>query len=520
MSTLLSEQAPLVLGLLKPEAYPHECKEIRLVETHISWILLTGEYAYKVKKPLNLGFLDFSSLERRERFCHEEVRLNSRTAPGVYVDVVPITGTPEDPKVNGSGEAFEYAVRMKQFCEEGLLDRQLKAGTLSRDKVEELAERAAELHAKIDVSGPDDGYGTPDSVAHWALENFDQLEAKIRDPRRLERLARLRSWTASWVEEHTELLEARKANGFVRECHGDLHLGNITEIEGKIVLFDGIEFNDEIRWIDVINEMAFLFSDFEHRKVDSLGWVALNRYLEMTGDYAGLELFAFYRLYRLMVRAKIDSLRLAQPGLDDAERMELESEVDVYLEQGEEVVHKSRPTLVLMRGPSGSGKTFISNTLVGELRAVRLRSDIERKRIFHVAELASSGSDVGQGMYSPEAGRKTFETIERLARRTLCAGYHTIVDATFLNPELLSRFRDLAEYLDVRVRVLDVRAPVEVLRQRLDERARSGNDASEADQKVLESQLASYYPMPGPDVIAVDGAAPPSAAELTSQLLG
>lgn len=509
-----------MLGLLKPEAYPHPCRDVRLVETHISWILLTGDYAYKVKKPLNLGFLDFSTLGRRKRFCFEEVRLNSRTAPDVYIDVVPITGTPEEPSMNGSGEAFEYAVRMRQFCEEGLLDRQLRAGTLSREKVESLAERAAELHAKIDVSAEGDDYGTPDCVTRWALENFEQLESMVRDPHRLERLSHLRTWTERWTRKNTELIAARKKDGFVRECHGDLHLGNITEIDDQIVLFDGIEFNDEIRWIDVINEMAFLFSDFEHRKVESLGWIALNRYLEITGDYAGLSLFAFYRLYRLMVRAKIDSLRLAQPGLDENERQELESEVDIYLEQGEEVIRETSPTLVLMRGLSGSGKTYVSSGLVAELRAVRIRSDIERKRLFHVAERASSDSGLGQGMYSPEAGAKTFETVERLARRTLSAGYHTIVDATFLNPSLLAKFRDLAEYLDVSVRVLDVRAPEEILKKRLKERAAAGRDASEADLKVLESQLSGYYPLPGPDVIAVNGADPANPAELATLIVG
>jgi uncharacterized protein len=519
MNNSLDKHEPLVQGLLKPEAYAHLCHRLRLVETHISWVFLTGEYAYKVKKPLNLGFLNFDTLTKRKHYCQEEVRLNTRTAPQVYLDVVPISGTAQSPRVGSDKSVFEYAVRMRQFCEKGLLDRQLEQGTLTSSKVESLAEKAAELHRKVAVSDLEDPYGTPKSVGHWAMENFDQLEAKLQGARRLGRLARLRSWTASWLEEHQELLKARKREGFVRECHGDLHLGNITEIDGEVVLFDGIEFNDEIRWIDVINEMAFLFSDFEHRDSESLGWTALNRYLELTGDYPALELFCFYRLYRLMVRAKIDSLRLTQSGLDQTDRDVLESEVEVYLEQGEKTVRKTRPTLVLMRGLSGSGKTFLSGRLLGELRAVRLRSDVERKRLFDLAERACSDSEIGQGLYSPEANRKTFRRLEELARGVLSAGYHTIVDATFLDEQILSAFRSLADQEELKVKVLDLRVSRELLERRIEQRQNSGTDASEADQSVLRSQLVNYHPLQGSDVIPVDGENPPTAAKLVEQIL-
>jgi len=493
MSTRMSAQPEMVRGLMKPKAYPHRCSEIKLVETHISWVFLTGDFAYKLKKPLDLGFLNFSELKQREFYCHEELRLNSRTAPEIYLEVVPVCGSPKEPRVHGEGEAFEYAVRMKQFCETGLLDRQLREGTLGAPRVISLAEKVADLHAKIAVSTEEDPYGTPDSVRRWALENFQQLEAKLQHPDRLERLAGLKRWTQNWLEEQTELLAARKQGGFVRECHGDLHLGNVTEVEGEVLLFDGIEFNDEIRWIDVINEMAFLFSDFEHRDAASLGWTALNRYLEITGDY--------------------------QEGLDQAEREELEQEVDVYLEQGERVTAGGTPTFVLMRGLSGSGKSFISSRLIGELQAVRLRSDIERKRLFGVEELASSGSGVSEGIYTPEAGRKTFDRLSDLARTILGASYHTVVDATFLRPDLLNRFRELGEELGISVKVLDVRAPEPVLRSRLVERNRSGKDASEADLSVLKTQLKDYRFAEGEDVISVDGESPPTPRELTAMIL-
>lgn len=515
MNTKEAKGAALAQGLLKAQAYTHPCQPVRLIETHISWVFLTGHYAYKVKKPVNFGFLDFSTREKRRTYCEEELRLNRRTAPQVYLEVVPITGSPERPQVGGDGEPIDFAVKMVEFPQSALFSRQFEEGGLTANKLDCLASQIARLHSDVDRADSADSYGTAKSIGDWALENFEQLNSSIRASTRLKRLSVLETWTVNALAELSETFRERKDGGFVRECHGDLHLGNITEIEGRAVLFDGIEFNDEIRWIDVLNEMAFLFTDLEHRGRTDFAWRTLNRYLELTGDYQGLQTFRFYRLYRIMVRAKIDSLRLGQEGLSERERSELETDIDVYLDQAESTVHTGPPCLVLMRGLSGSGKTFLSQDLVTHLGAIRLRSDLERKRMFGLAPEADSGSEVGEGIYSPEASRALFSRLGELSSLLLREGYHVIVDATFLRESVLQQFLSLGDSLGCAVRVLDIRAPERVLRERLAQRQ---GDASEADIEVLESQLQHYHPLEKEYSIPVDGVAPLPVEELVSQM--
>lgn len=518
MTTTLKNHPPMIRGLLQAQAYPHPCPHIELVETHISWVILTGPYAYKIKKPVNMGFLDFSSLSKRHFYCQEELRLNSRGAPDTYLAVVPITGTPSNPKMEGSGEPFEYAVKMNQFDQSDMLDRQLQVGRLSGGKIDRLGDQIAALHRSIPQAGESDEHGTLESIRRWALENFEQLDQLIKNEERRARIADFEQWTKEQLEHLSKPMRERKLDGHIKECHGDLHLGNITEIEDKIVLFDGIEFNPEIRWIDALNEMAFLFTDLEHREHPDMAWRILNRYLESTGDYRGLHLFRFYRLYRIMVRAKVDSLRFGQLQKGSAERKQLETDIDRYLAQADSTLEPKRSYLILMRGLSGSGKTYISQNLLEAMGAIRIRSDVERKRLYHLAAHDSSDSSVGAGLYTSEANRKTFNELESLAREVLKAGYPVIVDATFLDPSRIAPFAALAQEFGSDFQVLDVRVPEAVLRERLAIRALDQDEASEADEQVLNWQLPGYELLEESFCLPVDGVSPPDGSELLRML--
>ena len=328
----------------------------------------------------------------------------------------------------------------------------------------------------------------------------------------------LKSWTQSEFARLSERMLERKRNGFVRECHGDLHLRNVTEIDGSVVAFDGIEFNAEIRWIDVINELAFLFTDLEHRKRSDLAWRALNRYLEQTGDYEGLCLFRYYSLYRIMVRAKVDSLRLEQPGLDDNEHQELEADIDIYLDQADPTVQSSQPVLLLMRGLSGSGKTYLSQQLLEAAGMIRIRSDVERKRLHDLRPEQKTDSPVGGGLYSEQVSTHTFQEILKISRNVLSSGLSTIVDATFLRRPLIEDFQAMAQDLGVSFTVFDVRAPESVLRERIEQRAATQESASEATQAVLDSQLQDYSELEAPFSVAIDGVSPPTGKELAHLL--
>ena len=486
---------PLLQALHDPGLYDHPVAGFEVVETHISWILLTGSYAYKIKKPVDLGFLDFSTLEKRRYYCHEELRLNRRTAPQIYMEVVALTGGPERPTLNGSGEPFEYMVKMVQFPQERLLDRLLQQRQLGPGHMDRLAAAVADFHDRIAVAPLSSAYGTPDVIRQPVHENFQGVRGSLDDAAMGERLDALEEWSDRQHETLRTVFETRRRGGRVRECHGDLHLGNIADLGGRITPFDCIEFNDRLRWIDVMSEVAFTVMDLEDRQRPELAARFLDGYLGYTGDYGGLQVMAYYKGYRAMVRAKVAAIRLGQDDLDPQERRATRRLLESYIELAERYT-RPRPTgLLITHGPSGAGKTTLSQPLLESLGAVRLRSDIERKRLFGLAPDADSRSAVGGGIYSRDASDRTYARLAELAREAIGAGYPVIVDATFLEQERRDAFADLAGELGVPFAILDFRADPEALRERVRQRSAAGGDASEADLAVLERQLQKMEPL-------------------------
>jgi len=481
---------PLIAGLLRPDAYPHAAPAPRLIETHISWVILAGDYAYKLKKPLDLGFLDFSTLDKRLSCCREEIRLNRRLAADIYLDVVAITGDAEAPRVGGDGPVLEWAVKMRAFPAEATLDREAE---LAAEQIDAIAERIAAFHDAAEVTPEASPYGTADAVMAPVAANFSQLRALLplaADAGRAAQLDRLQAWSLAAGARLRAHFAARKAGGRVRECHGDLHLGNIAWVDGAPLIFDAIEFNAGLRHIDVLNEIAFLVMDLLHRGREALAWRCLNRYLEHTGDYAGLAALPYYQVYRALVRAKVAAILASQhAGPDGADF----TECFTYLDLAERLVAPRATALVLMHGVSGSGKTWQAQRLLEALGAIRLRSDVERKRLFGLAALASS-AEIPGGIYSREAGERTLAKLMELARGLLRDGFPVIVDATFIRRGWRQAFAKLADELALPWFIAAADAPPEILRQRVAQRAAAGADASEAGLDVLESQLAAREP--------------------------
>jgi aminoglycoside phosphotransferase family enzyme/predicted kinase len=491
--------AALVRGLRAPTAYPHPVGEVGVVETHISYVLLAGEFAYKITKPVALGFLDFSTLEARRRLCEEEVRLNRRSAAALYLGVVPITGRRERPMVGGKGMPLEFAVVMRRFPEEARLERMAIAHRLAPRDIDALAEEVARFHEGARRPGTAAAFGSPDEVLGCALANFADIQARepgLPVPRELH------DWTLS---EHARLradFERRRREGFVRECHGDLHLGNIVMHEGKPVLFDCIEFNPGFRWIDVMNDVAFLAMDLRFRGYPDLAARLIDRYVERTGDYGGLRVLRFYEAYRAMVRAKVACIRAQQAPAGSVEHGEARGAFAGYRSVALGACHSTRPAVVLMHGLSGSGKTTVSSLLVEALGGVRLRSDIVRKRLHGLEPLARTHAELGAGLYDAEATERTYAALATAARDIVRAGYPSIVDAAFLAASRRRDFRDLAREEGVPFAIVDCVAPPEVLRARVAERKRRAGDASEADERVLEHQLSTAEPLAGEDAQA------------------
>lgn len=484
-----------ISGLLTPSAYGHPVQTIQLMETHISWVILTGSLAYKIKKPVSLGFVDFSTLERRRFFCHEELRLNRRLAPEFYLRVVPVTGTPQQLRMNGSGMIIDYAVCMRQFDTEQLLSQLARRSELRAEHLDQLADLVGRFHNEATRAQPDSPHASLQNVIQPALDNFRDI-APLADPRERPLLTELESWTRRESERLQPVFQQRADGRMIRECHGDMHLGNMfVTPAGRVVVFDGIEFNDRFRWIDIISEVAFTMMDLEDRGYSRLAWRYLNRWLETTGDFAGLSLLTFYRVYRAMVRAKVDLIRSHQAGAAADEQKALNQESRGYLELAHNGLCPPRPFLAITCGPSGSGKTTLTQSLIESLGMIRLRSDVERKRLAGLSPQSDSGSTPGGGLYSAKHSAAVYQRLACLSEQLLEAGFPVLVDATFLKHADRAAFAALAERRQVPFLILTFDAPAEVLRQRVRARQQQGGDASEATEQIVDLQLQIQEPL-------------------------
>lgn len=488
-----------IQALMQAAAYPHPCGPIRLLETHISWVLLTGDYAYKIKKPLNLGFLDFSTLARRRQACADEIRLNRRFAPELYLSVVPIHGDAEGNDVRmgtddeSLDEAFEAAVRMRQFPQANQLDHLLEAGRLQTGDLQQLAERVAAFHRQAPPAPQGGGYGSPSQTYAQCLDNFGPPLGALNFAERRNTLQALLDWTKRQFETLGAQLQRRMEQGHIRELHGDLHLANLVRLAGVVMPFDCIEFSAELRYIDTTSDIAFLMMDLKHRGRDDLAYSFLNRYLECTGDYDGVALLDWYRVYRAMVRAKIAAIRHSE--VSDAEAPQHAAEALAYIDLAASWMSAPRPRLILMNGVSGSGKSWLSEQLAARLSAVRLRSDIERKRLHGLAPLEKSAQDQKARLYGKTAGLRTYRALLQHAAALLRGGQNTLVDGAFLKVSQRAPFLQLAAELQVPVNIVRCAAPIDELKRRIQSRAQAGNDASEADLRVLQTQLLTLEPL-------------------------
>ncbi len=482
----------LLEALQNPAVYPHETANIRVIETHISTVILTGPYAYKIKKPVNFGFLDFTSLEARQHFCQEEVRLNQRLTSGLYLDVFAITGSAQQPQLAGNGEPFEYAIRMRQFPQEQLLDSLLQQGKLGRNEIDALTRQVSRFHRDAPVVPANHPQARPDAIMAPVLQNFEQIRPLLTEANDLQQLDALESWAKDSYQRLLPLLEQRCANGSIRECHGDIHLGNATVLDGEVVLFDCIEFNEPFRLIDIACDAFFLAMDLEDRGQHSLARRFTNNWLEQTGDYGCLPLINFYKAYRAMVRAKVNLFRLGQES-DPAIQKEILQQYRSYTRLAESYCAIPSRFLAITHGLSACGKSTVAMQLVEGLGALRLRSDVERKRLFGEQQL--DGNPLNEGIYSTDITRAIYEHLHQRALAALQAGFPVVIDATYLKQEQRQFATEVAQSSGVPLLILDCQAPDEVIAGWLAERQAAGSDPSDATAEVVAAQRASREPL-------------------------
>ena len=519
----LQDQQRLIVSLQDAGIYPHPVHHLRVIETHISWVVLTGPYAYKIKKSVDFGFLDFSTLSKRKHYCEEELRLNRRFSSTLYIDLITLTGTCKNPELNGSGPALEYAVRMLEFPSDSLFKDRLAVGQIHAGLIDALACKLAIFHqglaattAPVSATPP---YGSIEAVGLPARENFQQIRPLLDQATALDQFRQLLAWVELALTSLTPIFQQRQTGGFIRECHGDLHLGNITVVGDEITFFDCLEFNDQLRWIDTFSELAFLIMDLQDHDCSNWSNRLLNRYLEQTGDYAGLQVLQFYQVYRAMVRAKVNYLRLHQAGLSALEITATRAIGNRYMALAQQFTVANKRFLAITHGISGSGKSHFSAALANEINAVHVRSDVERKRMFGLAAAARSDSEIDAGLYTAEITERTYKQLEAIACQVLNSAMPVIIDATFLEAGRRNQFSALARRLSVPFVILDCQAGAETITARLLKRNASATDASEAGIEVMRHQLVTQDPLtPGERsrVIAIDTEHPVEISQLLS----
>ncbi|MFT5221583.1 MAG: aminoglycoside phosphotransferase family enzyme/predicted kinase [Planctomycetota bacterium] len=478
----------LIDALQHARAFDHAVKYIRLLQTHISWVLLTGDYAYKIKKPVNFGFVDFSTLALRKFFCEEELQLNRRFASDIYLESVAIRDDGSGPTFFGEGRIVDYAVKMREFDQQDLLSAYASDGRLSTAHIDVIATEIARLHEIAKPADAHSDFGATEQLRYRSSENFEQIEKHLGADHLPARFAGFRESYLAQIEQLEPTFEQRRHQGFVRDCHGDLHLDNMAMLDGQLTLFDCIEFNSSLRWIDCISEAAFVAMDLQARGYPAFGWRFINQYLEINGDYAAMPLLRYYLIYRALVRAKVAVLGASLPGDSEQHLDKALSYIDLAMRWADD----RRPGLVLMHGLSGSGKSTSAARLAEAIGAIQVRSDVERKRLFGYRPQQSSGAGLEGGIYGASSSDASYSRLLEITDEIIRSGFCVIVDASFLQAERRAAFLQLASDHSLRAVVIDCEAPTELLRQRIVERI---GDASEASLQVLDRQLVVRQPL-------------------------
>lgn len=485
----------LINSLQNKEIYDHPVTEFQMIETHASWVILTGDYVYKIKKPVDFDFLNYSTLAKRKHFCEEELRLNQALAPQVYLSVVPIYGSAEAPSFTANGTPIEYAVKMREFSQACLFDRLLAADALTNAHIIDMATQLAQFHLQTTAAKPDAYYGTAKQMAEPVQQNFDQIRELLKETSDIEQLDKLEAFVTKDLQRLAPVIDARHATGLVKECHGDIHLGNIALIDDKAVLFDCIEFNEEFRWTDTMADLGFLLMDLDDKQSFEYSQLTLSTYMSITGDYDGLNVLRFYQNYRAVVRAKIAIFALYSQDVDDTKHQAIMNKYREQIQLAMSYCQHERPQLILTYGTTGSGKSTVAKALQPAIPALHIRSDIERKRL-HNLQPADDGSEpVNAGMYDLSITERVYAHLLQLAKLSLTAGYSVIIDGTFLKQAYRAPFLKLAHDLGRCCTLLHCHAPAEILRQRVANHSANSDNPSDSYLDVLEMQLNDIEPL-------------------------
>lgn len=495
-STPTLQQACNSLGkldsLLQPQAYPHETQQIQLVQTQMSFVFLTGDYAYKVKKPVNLGYLDYTTLQKRRFFCHRELELNRRLCPDVYLAVVPIAGNKNGLRIEGQGRPIEYAVKMIQLPHDRMMNVLLPQGKVTGNMIAGVAEKLAAFHRKARKNLDIAAFGDLAIIRQNATENFSQTGKYVGLSLSHTTYQRIKDYTDDFVAHNAALFEKRAKEGRIRDCHGDLHAAHICFAKG-VYIYDCIEFNDRFRYSDVSSEIAFLAMDVDRYQQEKLSRLFVDTYIERSRDTEILTLLDFYKCYRAYVRGKVESFKLDDPFIPSQEKRAILATAQRYFDLAC-LYTKTEPFLIITTGLMGTGKTTLANALARRLGCAVTSSDITRKKLANIRPTEHRFEEFHSGIYSEDFSRRTYDALLAKASQIISRGESVILDASFTRREERARVRRLAGDKGAKLVVLECKLGEEEARRRLEQR-RKEKATSDGRWEIFQLQKRSFDPV-------------------------
>lgn len=501
---------PVIEALLDPLSYPHVPESVELKQTHISYLLFTPEDVYKIKKPLDFGFLDFTTLERREHFCRQEVILNRRLSEGVYLGVVEIRQEGDSIRIDGPGETVEYAVKMQRLPAEKMMDAMIESGKINEEMIRRTAGRIALFHSNALSSSEISAFGSPEVIARNTEENFSQTEGYIGRTVSRECYDEVKKYTRDFLRDKRSLFLKRIKDGMIRDCHGDLHSEHICFTDGVliqkvqagarnhpvqdgVVIFDCIEFNERFRYSDVIADVAFLAMDLDFHHRSDLSGVLCREYEESAGDEGVGKLLNFYKVYRAYVRGKVEGFELDEPEVSSEEKAVACSRAKRFFKLAHEYVAGGlRPYLIVTCGMVGTGKTVIANLLAPRIGAGVLSSDFVRKEIAGIPVTEKHIEEFEEGIYSKLHTQRTYHELLKRAEDALTAGKSILLDATFSRRVYRDEVIKLAERMKSNLIFLECTCPDDLIKERLLKRRDAENIQSDARWQVFPTLKLKY----------------------------
>lgn len=502
------KQQPSIQGriaeMMDPGLYGKDVKQVRLIQTHTSWVFLTGTHAYKVKKPVNFGFLDYTTLSARRFFCAEEFRLNQSLSPDIYIEVMPITEVRGRLMLGGRGRVIDYCLVMKELPQDWIMTEQLRQGRVTFEHIDQIARSIAEFHARAERGREVAQYGSSEIIRLNWDENFAQTMEFRGKTITAREFNETKGAVERFITENRGLFQRRRAGGFVRRCHGDLHSKNIFILtsdgsdksdRSDVRIFDCIEFNPRFSCSDVASEVAFMAMDLDYSGRKDLANFFVERYLVHTKDAGMLRLLNFYKCYRAYVRGKVTSFILNDPGVGAPDKAKARQTARKYFKLSHRYALglAARPKLVAVMGLPGVGKTFVARELAERIDAFHLLSDSIRKQLLGIPVSEHRVASYGQGIYKGNISKKTYDEMMRRAQALLSAGYSVIIDATFLHENERDRARKMASRAGVPILFVFADCPERVVESRLRRRA-GQHSLSDAHFYVYQAMKSRFKP--------------------------